>query len=156
LFTVSGCPTDALVSDYNSKNRRSIGQETRWLVPADERPARRIFAPSLTQSRENSEHVPALLREQANTSICLPEIGFGHWNYSGFVEPLWAAIEYGACLIDTAGERIGTDLIDLYQLHWPNLAIPIEEPMRGMEKLADEGKVRFTGSLESAAFQSAT
>jgi len=28
--------------------------------------------------------------------------------------------------------------------------------MRGMEKLADEGKVRFTGSLESAAFQSAT
>jgi diketogulonate reductase-like aldo/keto reductase len=41
--------------------------------------------------------------------------------------------------------RLGTDHIDLYQLHWPNLAIPIEEPMRGMEELVDAGKVRFIG-----------
>jgi len=33
-----------------------------------------------------------------------------------------------------------TDHIDLYQLHWPNLAIPIEEPMRGMEELVAAGK----------------
>jgi len=114
-------------------------------VPAVEGPGRRIFAPSITQSRGNSEHLSTLLRELANTSICLPEIGFANWNYSGCVEPLRAAIGYGACLIDTAVERIGTNLIDLYQLHWPNLAIPIEEPMSGMEKLVDEGKVRFIG-----------
>ena len=41
--------------------------------------------------------------------------------------------------------RLGTDHIDLYQLHWPNLTIPIEEPMRGMEDLVDSGKVRFIG-----------
>jgi diketogulonate reductase-like aldo/keto reductase len=41
--------------------------------------------------------------------------------------------------------RLGTDHIDLYQLHWPNLTIPIEEPMRGMEALVDAGKVRFIG-----------
>jgi len=41
--------------------------------------------------------------------------------------------------------RLGVDHIDLYQLHWPNLAIPIEEPMRGMEELVDAGKVRFIG-----------
>ena len=41
--------------------------------------------------------------------------------------------------------RLDTDLIDLYQLHWPNLTIPIEEPMRGMEELVDAGKVRFIG-----------
>src|SRR5216684_7660407 len=81
LFTVSGCQTDALVSDYSSKDRPSIGQETRWLVPAVEWPARRIFAPSITQSRGNSEHLSTLLRELANTSICLPEIGFANWNY---------------------------------------------------------------------------
>ena len=40
---------------------------------------------------------------------------------------------------------LGTDHIDLYQLHWPNLTIPIEEPMSGMEKLVEEGKVRFIG-----------
>ena len=41
--------------------------------------------------------------------------------------------------------RLGTDHIDLYQLHWPNLTIPIEETMRGMEELVDAGKVRFIG-----------
>src|SRR5712664_2689499 len=41
--------------------------------------------------------------------------------------------------------RLGTDHIDLYQLHWPNLTIPIEEPMRGMEELVEAGKVRFIG-----------
>ncbi len=129
-----------------------------------------------------------LLRELANSGIRLPEIGFGTWNYRGDVQPLRAAIECGARLIDTAesygteeivGEaikgrrhqvflatkvlprnfrrhdliaaaerslrRLGTDHIDLYQLHWPNLAIPIEEPMRGMEELVDAGKVRFIG-----------
>jgi len=41
--------------------------------------------------------------------------------------------------------RLGTEHIDLYQLHWPNLTIPVEEPMRGMEELVDAGKVRFIG-----------
>jgi diketogulonate reductase-like aldo/keto reductase len=139
-------------------------------------------------SSEKIEHLSGLLKKQANQGICLPEIGFGTWNYRGGVEPLRAAIECGARLIDTAesygteeivGEaikgrrhqvflatkvlprnfrrrdlvaaaerslrRLGTDHIDLYQLHWPNLAIPIEEPMRGMEELVDAGKVRFIG-----------
>src|SRR5260370_37245017 len=49
-----------------------------------------------------------LLRELGNSGIRLPEIGFGTWNYGGGVEPLRAAIEYGACLIDTA-EAYGTE-----------------------------------------------
>lgn len=41
--------------------------------------------------------------------------------------------------------RLGTDHIDLYQLHWPNLTIPLEETMGAMEELADSGKIRFIG-----------
>ena len=46
---------------------------------------------------------------------------------------------------DKSLARLRTDHIDLYQLHWPNYAIPIEETMAGMEALVDRGKVRFIG-----------
>ena len=38
-----------------------------------------------------------------------------------------------------------TDHIDLYQLHYPNPAVPIAESMGAMEDLVDQGKVRFIG-----------
>lgn len=41
--------------------------------------------------------------------------------------------------------RLGTDYIDLYQLHWPNLMVPIAESMAAMEELVDAGKIRFIG-----------
>lgn len=41
--------------------------------------------------------------------------------------------------------KLGTDRIDLYQLHWPNAAVPIEETMAAMEDLVDQGKVRYLG-----------
>jgi diketogulonate reductase-like aldo/keto reductase len=38
-----------------------------------------------------------------------------------------------------------TTYIDLYQLHWPNYTIDIEETMGAMEELVDAGKIRFIG-----------
>lgn len=41
--------------------------------------------------------------------------------------------------------RLGTDHLDLYLLHWPNDAIPITETMAGMQALVADGKVRSIG-----------
>ncbi len=41
--------------------------------------------------------------------------------------------------------RLGTDRIDLYQVHWPDSDVPIKETMRAMETLVEEGKVRYIG-----------
>jgi diketogulonate reductase-like aldo/keto reductase len=41
--------------------------------------------------------------------------------------------------------QLGTDYIDLYQIHWPNSSVPIKETMRAMEALADFGQVKYIG-----------
>ncbi|OGP71500.1 MAG: hypothetical protein A2W09_05640 [Deltaproteobacteria bacterium RBG_16_50_11] len=42
-------------------------------------------------------------------------------------------------------KRLNTDYIDLYQIHWSNKEVPVEETLNTMEKLKKDGKVRFTG-----------
>ena len=42
-------------------------------------------------------------------------------------------------------KRLKTDWIDLYQIHTPNSATPIEETMRALDDLVKQGKVRHIG-----------
>lgn len=42
-------------------------------------------------------------------------------------------------------KRLGTDYIDLYQIHWPNPAVPITETLEAMVKLRSDGKIRAIG-----------
>ena len=46
---------------------------------------------------------------------------------------------------DQSLQRLRVDHIDLYQLHFPNYTVPIEETMAAMEELVEMGKVRFIG-----------
>ena len=42
-------------------------------------------------------------------------------------------------------KRLKTEFLDLYLIHWPSSEYPIKETMRAMEKLADEGMIKFIG-----------
>jgi aryl-alcohol dehydrogenase-like predicted oxidoreductase len=42
-------------------------------------------------------------------------------------------------------KRLKTDYIDLYQIHWPDKATPIEDSMAAMLKLKEQGKIRAIG-----------
>ncbi|MCZ6776091.1 MAG: aldo/keto reductase, partial [Ignavibacteria bacterium] len=46
---------------------------------------------------------------------------------------------------DQSLKRLRREHIDLYQLHSPNITIPIEETLGALEDLVDAGKVRFIG-----------
>jgi diketogulonate reductase-like aldo/keto reductase len=41
--------------------------------------------------------------------------------------------------------RLGTSYIDLYQVHWPNPRVPIQETMGAMEELVRDGKLMHVG-----------
>lgn len=41
--------------------------------------------------------------------------------------------------------RLGTDYIDLYQIHWPDSTTPIAESMEAVDRLIQAGKVRAAG-----------
>jgi len=42
-------------------------------------------------------------------------------------------------------ERLGTDFLDLLLIHWPDHDTPFEEPIRALEKLKNDGKIRHYG-----------
>jgi aryl-alcohol dehydrogenase-like predicted oxidoreductase len=46
---------------------------------------------------------------------------------------------------ETALRRLGTDWIDLYQLHLPDLATPLDETLRALDDLVRRGLVRYVG-----------
>ena len=41
--------------------------------------------------------------------------------------------------------RLKTDVIDIYQVHWPDASVPFEETARTLEALRREGKIRAIG-----------
>src|SRR5260221_5745650 len=41
--------------------------------------------------------------------------------------------------------RLRTDYIDIYQVHWPDPVVPIEETARAMRDLFEQGKIRAIG-----------
>lgn len=47
--------------------------------------------------------------------------------------------------VEDSLRRLRTDVIDIYQVHWPDLETPIAETARVMEDLRREGKIRAIG-----------
>ncbi len=47
--------------------------------------------------------------------------------------------------VDDSLQRLGTDYIDLYQVHWPDHQTPFAETAQSLQELVDEGKIRTIG-----------
>jgi len=48
-------------------------------------------------------------------------------------------------------QRLKTDYIDLYQVHWPDQLVPIEESLEALSRLVEAGKVRYLGTSNDTA-----
>jgi len=55
--------------------------------------------------------------------------------------------------VEASLRRLGTDWIDLYQLHWPDPITPMEETLAALDEIVREGKVRYIGHSNLTAWQ---
>jgi aryl-alcohol dehydrogenase-like predicted oxidoreductase len=55
--------------------------------------------------------------------------------------------------VEASLRRLQTDYIDLYQTHWSDEETPIEETLRTQDDLVRQGKVRYVGASNYAAWE---
>ncbi|MGO2664733.1 aldo/keto reductase [Mycetocola reblochoni] len=60
---------------------------------------------------------------------------------------------YVRLAIERSLRRLGTDWIDLYQLHTPDPVTPNGETLAALDELVDEGKIRYIGHSNFAGWQ---
>lgn len=80
---------------------------------------------------------------------------FGHVDYESPI-PHWGAKgsrRYVRLAVEGSLRRLGTDWIDLYQLHTPDPLTPIEETISALDELVGEGKIRYYGHSNFAGWQ---
>jgi aryl-alcohol dehydrogenase-like predicted oxidoreductase len=61
------------------------------------------------------------------------------------IEQRWPVATAILAAVEHSLRRLGTDYIDLYQVHGWDVLTPIEETLRALEDLVRQGKVRYLG-----------
>jgi len=64
-----------------------------------------------------------------------------------------ASRRYVRRAVEASLRRLGTDHVDLYQLHQPDLVTPVQETLEALSELVTEGKVRYLGCSNFAAWE---
>lgn len=55
--------------------------------------------------------------------------------------------------VEDSLRRLGIEAIDLYQIHWDILEMPIDETLRALDNLVQQGKVRYLGCSNITAWR---
>jgi aryl-alcohol dehydrogenase-like predicted oxidoreductase len=54
--------------------------------------------------------------------------------------------------VEESLRRLGTDYIDLYQTHWPDPDYAIDDTLEALDRVVEEGKVRYIGCSNQSAY----
>lgn len=93
---------------------------------------------------ESEKLIGEVIRDKRQDLILLTKAGTG-WDEKGVP---FKRSDYKSIIKDCEEslQRLNTDYIDLYLIHWPDEVTPIEEMMDAMNKLKQDGKIRYIGA----------
>jgi len=92
---------------------------------------------------ENEAVVGEVLAEHDREELFLTsKVLAKHLHYGGVIEACEASLD-----------RLGTDYLDLYLIHWPNPAVSLRETMAAMARLRERGLVRNVGVSNFTRYQ---
>jgi len=89
---------------------------------------------------KSESHLGAALGSRRDEIVLATKFGVPYEGHEG-----GASAGYIRTAVEDSLTRLGTDRIDLYQLHAPDAKTPIAETLGALSELVDEGKVREIG-----------
>ncbi|WP_136520252.1 MULTISPECIES: aldo/keto reductase [Cellulomonas] len=102
---------------------------------------------------QSEELLGAALRGRRDDVVVATKFGMDVQGLNGADWGSRASRRYVRRAIEGSLRRLGTDHVDLYQLHRPEPETPVEETLAALQELVDEGKVRYIGSSNFAPWQ---
>lgn len=110
-----------------------------------------LFDTADIYSRGRSEEILGEALGAKRSSVILATKAFGAMGRGAHDRGLSRRHLIDAC--DASLRRLGTDWIDLYQLHCHDALVPIEETLRALDDLVRAGKIRYVGCSNYAGWQ---
>ena len=150
----SGLTVSAVGLGCNNFGRRIDQEATTAVVRAAVDAGITLFDTADTYGQGASEELlgRALGAERENVIVATK---FGN-DMQGVNGPDWGvrgSRRYIRRAVEASLRRLGTDWIDLYQYHRPDLVTPMEETLAALTELVQEGKVRYLGSSNLTGWQ---
>jgi len=99
---------------------------------------------------KSEEYLGRALGSRRGEAVIVTKFGLP---MSDAARPRNASYDYVLSAAEASLRRLQTDWIDLYMLHRPDAATPIEETLRALDRLVRDGKVRFVGCSNMPAWQ---
>lgn len=150
----SGLRVSTVGIGCNAFGARVGGETVQQIVDAALESGITLFDTADTYGRGESETLLGqALNGRRDQVVVATKFGMDMQGANG---PDWGARgsrRYIRTAVEASLRRLGTDWIDLYQLHAPDPVTPIEETLAALSELVTEGKVRYIGSSNLSGWQ---
>jgi aryl-alcohol dehydrogenase-like predicted oxidoreductase len=106
-----------------------------------------------TQRGASEEALGAALKGRRDDVVLATKFGMDMEGLNGADRGARGSRSYIIRAVEASLRRLGTDYIDLYQIHTPDPATPIDETLATLDDLVRSGKVRYVGNSNFSGWE---